>query len=43
MNEKKVNKQNNQSNKENNKIENKNKTSACGGKCKPEHREENCK
>ena len=42
MNEKKVNKQNNQSNKENNKIENKNKTSACGGKCK-HNREENCK
>lgn len=37
MNEKKVNK------KQNDKAANKNKTSACGGKCKPEHREENCK
>lgn len=36
MNEKKVNKQSN-------KMNQKSKTNACGGKCKPEHREENCK
>ena len=36
MNEKKMNKQSN-------KATNKNKTNACGGRCKPENREENCK
>ena len=36
MNEKKMNKQSN-------KAANKNKTNACGGRCKPENREENCK
>ena len=36
MNEKKMKNQNNKAN-------NKNKTNACGGKCKPETREENCK
>ncbi len=37
MNEKKMNKQTN------NKANAKSKTSACGGKCKPQHHEENCK
>lgn len=37
MNEKKMNKQ------ANNKANTKNKTNACGGKCKPQGREENCK
>lgn len=36
MNEKKMNKQTNKANA-------KNKTNACGGKCKNESREENCK
>jgi hypothetical protein len=37
MNEKKMNKQ------ATNKANAKNKTNACGGKCKPQGREENCK